>query len=286
MKRILYILCVALVSFPMHSLATERYVAIGDSIAAGQTPYMAVDTGYIDLIAQQLAVTGNLQSFDRSLPFPGLTVEEINTSIQSDEAKATLEQATLITISAGANNLLPLISHDAIKGTMAYMQLSANFALNKVRLGMDELLTQLKQLSPNANVYVVGYYFPYTSVHPTQLAGVTKELNTLNMILKNSAEQYGAQFVEVEKSFQQNRINYLPNSSDVHPNRLGYLAIANAFFSAYGVPQMTEQQLPPSMPKTFEEIIQQQRTEQPNTVAKTTSITQYVMAFGYARTIS
>lgn len=286
MKRILYILCVALVSFPMHSLAAERYVAIGDSIAAGQTPNMAVDTGYIDLIAQQLAATGNLQSFDRSLPFPGLTVEEINASIQSDEAKATLQQATLITISAGANNLLPLIAHDATKGTIAYTQLSANFALNKVREGMEEMLEQLKKLAPNAKVYVMGYYFPYTSVHPTQLEGVTKELNTLNMILKNSAEQYGALFVEVEKTFQSNRIDYLPNPSDVHPNRLGYLAIANAFFSVYGLPQMTKQQLPPSIPKTFEEIIEQQRTKQMGEVAKTVTITQYVIAYGYARTMS
>ena len=46
---------VPIIYFPTcRSKRFEVYIAIGDSLAAGQTPNRAIDTGYTDLIAQEL----------------------------------------------------------------------------------------------------------------------------------------------------------------------------------------------------------------------------------------
>ena len=45
------VLFLSFVSLPVEAKGSEVYIAIGDSLAAGQTPYRQIDTGYTDLIA-------------------------------------------------------------------------------------------------------------------------------------------------------------------------------------------------------------------------------------------
>ena len=262
MKKI-YLLLLASFLYTSTVSAKEVYVALGDSLAAGQTPYAQIDAGYTDFIAMQLMHSGQLQSFTKQLAFPGYTVEDVLERVQTEEAQQLLKNATLITISAGANNLLPLVSHNPQKGTISFSQLTANFALNKARKDYMKLLQLINQIAPDADVYVMGYYFPYVSVHKEQLAGVTEQLDLLNDILANVASEYDAEFINV--SFGNQTGHYLPNIADVHPNMEGYMVMANAFLQERGMRQLNVSQLPQPNPLTFEEILQmqQQNQEQP-----------------------
>lgn len=275
--------------FPFQSFAAERevYIALGDSLAAGQTPTMSIDTGYTDFIALQLANKGYLASFDKSLAFPGYKVSDVWQSVQSDEAKAQLAKATLITISAGANDLLPLLSHNPATGTIRFSQLATNFSLNRVRLGMGDLLEQLKQSAPNAKIYVIGYYFPYTHIHPQQKEGAVRQLGVLNDVLKQTAEEAGATFIEVESMFTEHRLDYLPNNADVHPNELGYMQIANAFLRQYVDTSwmLNEHQLPARNPKTFQQLIEAQpRLKEKIDGTQSNNFThQYIFPYKYTK---
>lgn len=260
MRKWMFALLICLL-LPTQALANERevYVALGDSLAAGQTPYSQIDAGYTDLIALQLAKQGKLQHFTKELTFPGYRVSDVIDSVKSEQAEPLLKQATLITISAGANNLLPLISHNPQQGTMNFSQLNANFALNIVRKEMAELLKLVREKAPNADIYVMGYYFPYVSVHNEQTAGATKALQLMNEILADQAKQAGAKFVAVYDTFEEQRANYLPNIGDVHPNQEGYLVMANAMLKTYSGNeslQLNTQDLPIPNPKTFEEMLE------------------------------
>lgn len=89
---------------------TESYVAIGDSLAAGQTPYKEIDVGYSDLIAMKLSSIGQLSFYTKELAFPGFTTADVLERIRTEEAQNLLANATLITVSAGgANDLLRLV---------------------------------------------------------------------------------------------------------------------------------------------------------------------------------
>ena len=256
------IFCIAL--FPTTALANERevYIALGDSLAAGQTPYSQIDAGYTDYIAMQLESNGKLAHFSKELTFPGYRVGNVIETVQSEKAASLLSEATLITLSAGANNLLPLITHNPQQGTLAFSQLNANFALNEVRTQMGDLLSIINEKAPKATVYVLGYYFPYVSVHKEQADGAVEAVQLLNSILKQETEAAGHIFVDVYEAFDHQRTTYLPNVGDVHPNQLGYRIMANEMLKSFSGNEafvLPIEAMPAPNPKTFEEILRLQR---------------------------
>ncbi len=282
MKKV-WIFLLASFLFTSSASAKEVYVALGDSLAAGQTPYAEIDAGYTDLIAMQLMRSGQLTSFTKQLAFPGYTVGDVLERVQTEEAHRLLQDATLITISAGANNLLSLVSHNPQSGKISYSQLSANFALNKARKDYIELLTQVRKLAPRAKIYVMGYYFPYTSVHESQAEGVKGQLSILNEILERIAGQFEAEFVPVV--FGDDAARFLPNPSDVHPNIAGYMVMANAFLEKQGLRKLSIAELPAPNPLTFEELLQQreqlQSVEEDGVALK--PIEEIAVHYGYER---
>lgn len=240
---------------------TESYIAIGDSLAAGQTPYQEIDAGYSDLIAMKLSSIGQLSFYTKELAFPGFTTTDVLERIQSEESQHLLENATLITVSAGANDLLRLVKVNPTAGTLAFSQLQTDTTLNLARKNMITILDELNERAPKAKIFVMGYYFAYPNVHPTQKKGTNEQLVKLNTILQQQAEDAGAVYVDVYDRFGLDAINYLPNSADVHPNFEGYRQMANAFLQSYSGSNaltISSSELPKPNPLSFEEIIKQQ----------------------------
>lgn len=240
------------------------YVALGDSLAAGQTPNSKIDMGYADLIAQELSRHQPVAFYTKQLAFPGFTTENVLERVKSKEAQQVLESANIITLSAGANDLLRLVDSNPNEGALAFQQIQVDFALNEARINMEEILAELKKKAPNADIYVMGYYFAYPHARESQKEGTGKQLDRLNEILKRSAKEAGATFVSVDKAFGDNATDKVPNRADVHPNFKGYQAMANAFLAKYQKGWTVEkQELPKSNPLTFEEIrkAQEQQSE-------------------------
>lgn len=251
----------ALVSQPV------SYIALGDSLAAGQTPNKEIDTGYSDLIAQEISRNQPLAFYSKDLSFPGFTTQDVIDRVRSEEAKPLLENANIITISAGANDLLRLIRVDAKSGSLSFQQIPANYSLNKARENMTILLAELKLIAPQAEIYVMGYYFAYPHVRDSQKVGATKQVDKLNLILANVAKDAGAFFVPVDQKFEQSAKDKVPNPDDVHPNAEGYRAMANSFLDIYsgGRFNVTETEVPVGNPKTFEELMnRRENTTQDN----------------------
>ncbi|ANU23993.1 SGNH/GDSL hydrolase family protein [Planococcus donghaensis] len=239
----------------------KDYVAIGDSLAAGQTPERQIDAGYADLIAQELS-RNHPVDFSKELAFPGFTTADVLDSIQTDDAKKVLESADLITISAGANDILRLVQNDPKQGALSFQQRQVDFALNEARKNMETILTELSEKTPNAEVFVMGYYFAYPHVRDNQKKGTGKQLDRLNEILERTAEKAGAVFISVDEPFGENAISQIPNPADVHPNTVGYQTMANAFFDEYEEAwNVEDDELPVPNPLSFEEIMEIQDEE-------------------------
>lgn len=250
-----------MVLLPVHTNALVNgqvsYVALGDSLAAGQTPYREIDTGYSDLIAQEISRNQPLAFYSKDLAFPGFTTADVLARVQSKEAKFLLANANVITISAGANDLLRFIQVDEKSGSLSFQQIPADYSLNNARENMIVLLSELKKIAPKAQVYVMGYYFAYPHVRDSQKIGIGIQLNKLNTILALVAKEAGVSFVSVDKAIGQSAKDMLPNPSDVHPNIEGYRAMANSFLSVYsnGSSQVTKFEIPKANPISFEELL-------------------------------
>lgn len=236
------------------------YVALGDSLAAGQTPTREIDTGYSDLIAQEIGRNQPLAFYSKDLAFPGFTTTDVLERVQSKEAKPLIQNANVITISAGANDLLRLIHSDAKSGSLTFQQVPVDYSLNGVRKNMIKILSNLKKIAPKAQVYVMGYYFAYPHARDSQKAGIAQQLNRLNEILAKVAKEAGVQFVSVDAAFGNNATGKVPSPTDVHPNIEGYRAMANSFFNVFAkdAMQVVKNEIPPANPLTFEQIMQQQ----------------------------
>lgn len=265
MKQLLSLVSITVLSLTLGVSSAfaraENYVALGDSLAAGQTPYLEIDAGYSDLIAMRLGKMGQLSAYTKELAFPGFTTADVLERIKSEEARAILANATLITISAGANDLLRLVQVNPTAGTLTFSQLQVDYALNMARKNMADILAELKLRAPKAKVYIMGYYFAYPNVHATQKEGTNAQLLKLNTILEQQAEQAGMTYINVYDAFGLQSNHYLPNIADVHPNFEGYRQMANAFLTSYSGSDMlaiSTTELPNPNPMTFQEILEKQ----------------------------
>lgn len=251
------LLCFFLISsiaVPAHA-ASLTYVAIGDSLAAGQTPNREIGAGYADMIAKALQPA----AYSKKLSVPGYTVKQVIAQVESEEGKEAIRAADLVTISAGANNLLPLIQNDPNRGLLSFNAATAAFALNGVRQEYAVLLEKIRALNPDADVYAMGYYFPYPHVFDQHKPAVNEQVERLNQIIKQEAEKAGADFVPVSDRFGTDAVTYVPNPGDVHPAPIGYLAMANAFLTIYApglqIPVSSLRKLPE--PVSFNELLKE-----------------------------
>ena len=277
-----WIVVFALLILPISSITAEAkgaevYIALGDSLAAGQTPFREIDTGYTDLIGLELKRANRLAHYTKTLAFPGFTTGDVLNLVQTQDAQEVLKNATLVTISAGANDLLGLMRVNPSNGTIAYEQVQVNFALNNVRKNIGSIIKEVQKVAPNAKIYVMGYYFAYPHLQETQKEGIHNELTTLHTILKNEAEANGATFVSVEEAFNGKEKELLPNTSDVHPTMEGYRLMANAFFKAYksGM-EVRPGELPPPNPLSFENLIKSRQESTNSPVSRVEGYEDYL----------
>ncbi|OAH54563.1 MULTISPECIES: S-layer homology domain-containing protein [Bacillaceae] len=203
----------------------EDYVALGDSIAAGQTPYKTIGTGYTDMIADELDNQEALASFTKSYATPGETSTGLLTKLQRSDVQAAVKNAELVTISSGANDLLAFVN------TGSNDPLKALEVVNKVNQNLTASIQKIKSLNKNADIYLFGYYFPYSSMEEgTKKENLTIAFNYFNSELESTAKAQGVTFIDVSSSF---KAEYLPNANDVHPNEAGYKVFADQFFKVW-----------------------------------------------------
>lgn len=209
------------------------YVALGDSLAAGQTPYSEIGDGYADMIAEELERQEQLAEYTKELAVSGYTTDDILKQLASEEAIETVQAADLITISAGANDLLRLVRINPTSGEVEFDEAQVEKELNNIRGNMETVITKLNDEAPDASIYIMGYYFPFPHLQENQKDELANRLDQLNGILKDVAEGQEADFVPVDEAFGENALDKLPNAADIHPNREGYEAMADAFWNRY-----------------------------------------------------
>ncbi|MGG3449167.1 S-layer homology domain-containing protein [Domibacillus aminovorans] len=205
--------------------AKEDYVALGDSIAAGQTPNKTIGTGYTDMIKAGLSEQDALGSYTKEYATSGDVSGTLVEKLKRADVKAAVQQAELVTISIGANDLLNLVKSGNLNlGT-------ASATLDQIKTNLASSIRTIQSLNPNAKVYVFGYYFPYPHMEEgEQKSNYQLAFSVFNGGLKTTTESTGAVFVEVDSYFKP---EYLPNKADVHPDEAGYKVFADQFFKVW-----------------------------------------------------
>lgn len=211
------------------SLPKYDYLALGDSLAAGVTPYYTLNKSYTDYLSEKLKEEGILGTFN-NYGVPGYTTSQVLGIVVADtnlpDHLSKIKNAEIITLDAGANDLIPLLRRSQRDPTV--MQ-QVHGAIQTVGKNIATIISTIKYYNPNARVYVMGYYnaFPY---YPQAIQNqLLTLLDSLNLVIENTATSLGATYVDTEECMDKHLTKYLPNTG-IHPNLLGYKAIAGEFW--------------------------------------------------------
>lgn len=212
-------------------------VALGDSLAAGRTPYSGHDKSYVDYIAEKADKIGRLQSFDKRYAADGYTTENVLQDILHDKKRGVesgsdtlgiremLRRADIVTLDAGANDILnalgPNLEADPGKISKTIEEIGRNLLAT---------VTEIKTLNPKVHIYLMGYYNAYPYLPQNQQEKLAQVLEPLNKTIEGVTKQTKSTYVPTAEIIAQDIKTYLPNEKDIHLSAAGYQAIADVFW--------------------------------------------------------
>ena len=209
---------------PVKKPLQVQYVALGDSLAAGQTPTGYIDSGYPDYLVNNFkGPKYKLVDYD-NYGIPGYTSVKLkNDILKSYKIRKEVKEATHITIDIGANDFLGVLKTNPDT-------VLALGKLEEFKSNLDTILSTIDKINPKAKVYVMGYYNPFPYLTTEQQAAVTPLLQALNTQIKSLAEENDDTFVSTEEIVAANYEKYLPVKEDIHLSKAGYQAVAKEFW--------------------------------------------------------
>ncbi|MHA2960530.1 GDSL-type esterase/lipase family protein [Priestia megaterium] len=202
-----------------------NYVALGDSLAAGQTPYHQLDKSYADYLVKRFEQSQYSVSYN-NFGVSRYTSENLkNDILNNKEVQDKIKNANLITIDIGANDLLAKLKTDP-----AHVKDSLLAVANNLQI----ILQTMDSLNPNVKVLVMGYYNPFPHYSQEQQASLLPLLEALNKTIEDRSIANGDKYVPTAQVIKRNEDQYVPNSEDIHLNLEGYQVVAKEFWKNTG----------------------------------------------------
>lgn len=221
-----------------------QYVALGDSLAFGIGANGEKGKGYPDYVAATFASEGVLHSFNKGFSFPGYTTTDVLRDLtknvtkpvlgsgipsQSAELQASIKSADLITISAGANDVLPHFTIDPKTGVPSIDVTKLTSAIQQVGTNYKMILAKIYEKNPQAQVYVMGYYNPFPHLSAELQPQINDLLNNLNGSIQLGMAGTNAIFVSTSEEIAKDFSKHLPNPQNIHLSETGYQLVATKF---------------------------------------------------------
>ena len=227
MKKLLILGVIALLVFLIYINNQDKkvsFLALGDSLALGVTPYGSVDYSYNDYIKDYLKSKKVLEEYINGYASSGYRTVDLLRDIEDNKTinvngkektiKNALIKADLVTISIGANDLLARLNYNTNFNNEIYEY------IDEIISDTDILLSKIREYTKE-DIILLGYYYPLK----TTVDNVDEVFNYIYQNLETLCQKYNISFVETYDIFKDNP-EYLPNPADIHPSKKGYKAIA------------------------------------------------------------
>jgi putative cell wall-binding protein/lysophospholipase L1-like esterase len=218
-----------------------NYVALGDSLAAGYTPYKTVGEGYPEFIRDAVYQLGYDITLNKSYAVGGYKTGDVLTDLQRTDIaiQADVAGADIITISAGANDLLSELVISPTGVSIDPIKVPA--IIQNVGVNLSATISLIKALNPDAPIYLMGYYNAMPYIPAAQQDQLLPILTQINATIEIVAAQTGSVYVPTYDTIATNYPEYLPNPQDVHLSTKGYQAVADEFLKVI-IPNLPELQ--------------------------------------------
>jgi lysophospholipase L1-like esterase len=226
---------------PAATSSNLDYVAFGDSLATGYGITDSYVYRYANLMGTDIGTPVNV----RNLGVNGLTSQQLRAEIENDQrAKDAVEQAEVITINIGANDLMRArLEYRTGNCGGADNQDCLRQAVDEFRANWDAILADITDTrSPGTTIIrTIDFYNPFVEVDRARYSGdasvddfviFKKYLEQVNSHIAKSSDAYDIPHTEVYETFNgpngdgdPSRKGYIA-SDGVHPTEDGHAAIA------------------------------------------------------------
>lgn len=201
------------------------YVALGDSLAVGYTPFGPGDVGYPDYLVEHYEQLHYKIDYD-NYAVPGYTsVGLANDVLTNRTVRKGIKQAEYITIDIGGNDILGALKENPTGSTVPA-------AIAGATANLQTILKTIDKLNKHANVYVMGYYNTFPYLPADQQRALLPLLIALNGHINTVSTANGDTYVPTIDVIATNYPAYLPNPADIHLSLAGYQIVAEQFWKA------------------------------------------------------
>ena len=219
-----------------------HFVAVGDSLTEGVGD-QTKRGGYVPLVADALQQKYGLTSIEKNnYGVSGERSDQILKRVKKDtDLRSSLASADFITMTVGGNDLFQAFQ----KNLNAKNAKQFDRPIKKYGEHVKNILEEMRELNPNAPIYIIGIYNPYFLNFPDikamqtvvdnwndETQSLTKETKNCffvpvnDLLYKGIATKDSGQTNESSNSEVKN--NALYDEDNFHPNNLGYQLMATA----------------------------------------------------------
>lgn len=226
-----------------------NYLALGDSLAAGMNEKSEIGLGYTDFIAKNYIEEQEGIQYNKGFAHPGYTTVNVLNDIeenvtkpiydlngQSEETvaiKQAIQEADLITLSVGANDVLKYVNRPE-SGGITFDAAGVLKGVQEVSSNYDKIFKAIYSINPNVDIIVMGLYNPFPSIQdPATQTQLNMLVTTINNSIKNIVESNKGVFSGVAQLIAADSKTYLPNPANIHLSEAGYKVVAETMMNDY-----------------------------------------------------
>lgn len=197
----------------MESPDTLNIVSLGDSLTRGVGDKEGI--GYIGRLKDSLQNDYNQKVALTNLAVSGAKTEDLLQQIEGKGAAYSIQQADIIVLTIGGNDLFPGFESMSTIDLTTY-QPDIEVFQNDAR----QILSKLRELNPDSPIFWMGLYNPFEDVE--DLKGSSSLVVDWNAALEKLALDYENVYVIPTFDLFQSRGEDLLYSDHFHPNETGY----------------------------------------------------------------
>jgi lysophospholipase L1-like esterase len=201
---------------------TFLYTAVGDSLTFGTGA--PEKKGFSFLVHESLeAVLPTVEL--RNYGVVGATTSETLEKIHTDaNVRSSIEQADIVTLTSGGNDLIQAAMRMYVEGTTSSMKPPMRMFAEAYSALVGEIAVLNRTVERETRIVLTDCYNPFAQVRDAVLW-----VNFVNRCVRRAAEPYGP-FVVVAPVYEAflTRKKQLISDDGVHPNEMGHYVMAEA----------------------------------------------------------
>ena len=209
------------------------YLPLGDFLAIGVDEVGQTGHGYSDFVSEYLKKSGNLRFATKQYLDVNQTLNDIYKDIRENrkieiDGKTTnirrlLREASLVTVSAGLNDLRQIIDTYDGKPLDSFTRKKI---IAEIKERLDNTISEIKKYHQH-NIFIIGYHNIYIDNKERTIM-----IKKLNIMLREYAQRNNLIFIEINDLFGEDSI-HIERGSHFYITKSGHRAISERIINQF-----------------------------------------------------